>query len=130
MEGILTLAVTRLVFCEKKSKKTRRVTPSSKHGNTIRKGTQMTMLQAKRRRIGRSIVERNTNLGAAITAARLKYRLSQQELAERLAISVRTLGRYEAGTRVPPAGVLEDIARETKSSTTKLLARITSDSLP
>ncbi len=87
----------------------------------------MATIQAKRRKIGRSIVQRNTNLGAAITAARIKCRLSQQELAERLEISVRNLGLFEAGKRVPPLGLLEDIARETKISTVKLLTMIPSN---
>lgn len=81
----------------------------------------MATIQAKRRKIGRSIVERNTNLGATITAARLKCRLSQHELAERLKISERTLRRYEAGTRLPPAVLLGGIAREIKINSAKLL---------
>ncbi len=85
----------------------------------------MATIQAKRRKIGRSIVERNTNLGAAITAARLKRRLTQQELAERLGISMRTLRRYEAGLRVPPANILEEFSRETRVSAPKLLAMLT-----
>ncbi len=87
----------------------------------------MATIQAKLRKIGRSIVERNTNLGAAITAARLKCRITQQELADRLGISVRTLGRYEAGLRVPQASMLMAISRETRMSNAKLLAMINGD---
>lgn len=36
--------------------------------------------------------------------------LSQKELAEKAAVNLKSLSRYELGTSIPPADVLKDIA--------------------
>lgn len=43
------------------------------------------------------------NLGKRITQGRVSIDLEQQELAEKLGISIRTLRRYEKGETIPDA---------------------------
>jgi transcriptional regulator with XRE-family HTH domain len=52
-------------------------------------------------------------IGARIKKARKGAKLTQQELANRVHITSRTLQWYESGDRTPPSAVLYLIAQET-----------------
>ena len=49
--------------------------------------------------------------GAAIRALREKNRLTQQQLAEQLNVSGRTVSRWETGTNMPDISILVDLAK-------------------
>ncbi len=59
--------------------------------------------------------------GAAIRALREKYRMTQAELAERLAVSSKTVSKWETGRGLPDITLLEPLSRALHISVPELL---------
>lgn len=50
-------------------------------------------------------------IGRRLRDARRAAHLTQEQLAERIGVSVETIGRVERGTQIPPIGRLEEAAQ-------------------
>ncbi|HHT20976.1 MAG TPA: helix-turn-helix transcriptional regulator [Tissierellia bacterium] len=63
----------------------------------------------------------NDNIGYLISRMRKDKHLTQQELAEKLGVSNKTISRWETGETLPEAGLILDLANELGITSDELL---------
>ena len=61
-------------------------------------------------------------IGKFIASERKKQQLTQQQLAERLGISNKTVSKWECGNGFPDVSILQPLCKELRVDVTELLA--------